>query len=221
MRFRLKGGEGLTLAALFLFALVLMVVPLVLLLRMGLMEEGRPSLTPILAALDSRSVPRALWNSLESAGASALLSLVAGTLVALLVGLSDLRGKAVFTFLTLIPMMIPPHVTAIAWIQALGPASPVLNALGVAPEIGSTHPLYSAAGVMLLLTLQHAPLVFLVVLAALRALPREMSEAARLAGARPLRLRRPLPPRPTRPRSRPRPASRRRRPRTMRSTCAK
>ncbi|MBL4557249.1 MAG: ABC transporter permease subunit [Rhodobacteraceae bacterium] len=39
-----------------------------------------------------------------------------------------------------------------------------------------------------LLTLQHMPLVLLVVLAALRALPREMAEAARLAGAGPARL---------------------------------
>ncbi|MCA2011567.1 iron ABC transporter permease [Cereibacter sphaeroides] len=188
MRFRLKGGEGLTLAALFLFALVLMVVPLALLLRMGLLAEGRPSLAPILSALDSRSVPRALWHSLESAGASALLSLVAGTLVALLVGLTDLRGKAVFTFLTLIPMMIPPHVTAIAWTQAMGPSSPLLGMLGLAPAPGSPHPLYGRGGVIALLAVQHMPLVFLVVLAALRSLPREMAEAARMAGAGPLRL---------------------------------
>ena len=44
------------------------------------------------------------------------------------------------------------------------------------------------AGVMLLLTFQHTPLVILVVLAALRAIPREMSEAARISGAGPLRL---------------------------------
>ena len=51
----------------------------------------------------------------------------------------------------------------------------------MAPEIGATHPLYSRSGVILLLGVQHAPLVFLVVLAALRSLPREMSDAARVA----------------------------------------
>ena len=137
----------------------------------------------MIAALDSRSVPRALWNSLESAAISAALSLVAGTLVALVVGLTDVRGKAVFTFLILIPMMIPPHVTAIAWVQALGPSSPILNSIGLAPPPGSPHPLYGRNGVIALLGVQHMPLVFLVVLAALRALPREMSDAARVAGA--------------------------------------
>jgi len=181
-------GEGLILAALLILALGLFVFPLGLLARVGVMAEGAPSLAPLLEALASRSVQRALWHSLESAAVSACGALVIGTVMAMAIGMTDIRAKGVFVFVLLLPMMIPPHVTAIAWIQALGPASPVLNALGVAPEIGSTHPLYSAAGVMLLLTLQHAPLVFLVVLAALRALPREMSEAARLAGARPLRL---------------------------------
>ena len=182
------GGAGVTLAALVLFAGVLMVLPLALLLGAGLMADGAPSLAPLRDALDSRSVPRALWNSLESAAISAALSLVAGTAIALLVGLTDLRGKAALTFLVLIPMMIPPHVTAIAWTQAMGPSSPLLGTLGLAPPPGSPHPLYGRGGVIALLAVQHMPLVFLVVLAALRTLPREMAEAARISGARPRRL---------------------------------
>lgn len=177
------GGEGLTLAALCLFAVGLMVVPLFLLLRMGLWAEGAPTLAPILDALSQRSIPRALWNSVESAGISAALALVVGLGVALLIGLTDLCGKSVFTFLVLVPMMIPPHVTAIAWTQALGPSSPLLGALGLAPAPGTPHPLYGRGGVIALLSVQHMPLVFLVVLAALRSLPREMAEAARVAGA--------------------------------------
>jgi iron(III) transport system permease protein len=182
------GGAGATLAALVLFAGALMVVPLAQLLVSGLMSDGAPSLAPMLDALGGRSVPRALWNSLESAAISAALSLVAGTAIALLVGLTDLRGKAVLTFLVLIPMMIPPHVTAIAWTQAMGPSSPLLGTLGLAPPPGSPHPLYGRGGVIALLAVQHMPLVFLVLLAALRTLPREMAEAARISGAGPRRL---------------------------------
>lgn len=178
----------MALAALLLFAGVLMVLPLALLLGAGLMADGTLSLEPMRAALDSRSVPRALWNSIESAAISAVLALAIGTAIALLVGLTDLRGKALVTFLVLIPMMIPPHVTAIAWTQAMGPSSPLLGTLGLAPPPGSPHPLYGRGGVIALLAVQHMPLVFLVVLAALRTLPREMSEAARIAGAGPRRL---------------------------------
>ncbi len=177
-------GEGLTLAALICFGLVLFVFPLTLLLKVAIGDGPGP----ILNALDSRSVPRALWNSLESSLISAALALVGGTAAALVIGLTDVRRKGVYTFLLLVPMMIPPHVTAIAWIQALGPSSALLQTLGIAPELGSTHPLYSREGVILLLGVQHAPLVFLVVLAALRSLPRELSDAARVSGARPGRM---------------------------------
>jgi iron(III) transport system permease protein len=184
MQRRLIGGEGLTLAALACFGLVLFVFPLALLGRVALGD----GVGPFLDAAQSRSVSRALWNSLESGLASAALALVGGALAALTLGLTDVRRKGLYTFLLLIPMMIPPHVTAIAWIQALGPSSALLQSLGMAPELGSTHPLYSRGGVTLLLAIQHAPLVFLVVLAALRSLPREMSDAARVAGARPWRM---------------------------------
>ncbi|QBF31083.1 iron ABC transporter permease [Thalassococcus sp. S3] len=184
----LRSGEGLTLAVLIVIALWLFVFPLGLLARVGLTDDGAFSLGPVLDALDSRSVPRALWASLESSALSALISLIAGTAAALMIGLTDVRGKAVITFLLLIPMMIPPHVTAIAWVQAMGPSSPILKTLGIAPEIGSTHPLYSREGVIFLLGIQHMPMVFLVVLAALRSLPRELSDAARIAGAGSARL---------------------------------
>ena len=179
----MRSGEGLTLAALILFALSLFVFPLALLTRVGLTDGEGFSLGPAIEMLSQGSVPRALWRSLESAGVSAILSLVTGTAIALLVGLTDIRGRAIITFLLLIPMMIPPHVTAIAWVQAMGPSSPVLNTIGLAPPPGSPHPLYGRGGVIALLAVQNIPLVFLVVLAALRALPREMSDAARVSGA--------------------------------------
>ncbi len=179
----LRSGEGITLAALCIFALALFVFPLGLLARVGLSDGSGFSLGPAIEMLSGGSVPRALWRSLESAGISAAISLVVGATVAIVIGLTDTRAKAVLTFLLLIPMMIPPHVTAIAWVQAMGPSSPVLNTLGLAPPPGSPHPLYGRGGVIALLAVQNTPLVFLVVLAALRTLPREMSDAARTAGA--------------------------------------
>ena len=185
---KLLRGEPLALAALVVFAAALFVLPLALLARVGLTDAGTFSVAPLAEALQSSSVRRALSNSLESATISALLATVIGTTIALLVGLTDVRWKGGVVFALLLPMMIPPHVTAISWIQALGPSSPVLRTFGLAPPPGSPNPLYTPGGVAALLTLQHMPLVLLLVLAALRALPREMAEAARLAGARPARL---------------------------------
>ncbi|MBL4557250.1 MAG: hypothetical protein JKP98_09400 [Rhodobacteraceae bacterium] len=146
MRPRLLRGEVLTLAALAVVAVALFVVPLVLLARVGLTDGDGFSLVPLAEALDSRSVRRALWNSIESASLSALFATAIGTAMALLIGLTDVRAKGAVVFALLLPMMIPPHVTAIAWIQALGPSSPVLRTAGLAPPPGSPNPLYSPAG---------------------------------------------------------------------------
>lgn len=180
---RRRGGEAATLAALALVVTVVCGLPLLLLFAVGLAPAGELTAGPFFEALASRSVQGALWRSLESSLLSALLATVLGTALALAVGLTDIRAKPALVFLLLLPMMIPPHVTAIAWIQALGPASPVLRWLGAAPELGSSHPIQSRGGLILLLALQHLPMVFLVVRAALRGFPRELSDAARVCGA--------------------------------------
>ncbi|MCI4665282.1 MAG: iron ABC transporter permease [Neomegalonema sp.] len=169
-----------------ILALTLIAAPLLLLAKTGLFKDGSVSFELLAQTVSSRSVQRALWNSLESSLLSAVFATLIGAGAALAIGLTDVRMKGALVFLLLAPMMVPPHVTAIAWIQALGPGSPVLKPLGLAPALGAPHPLYGRFGVVLLLSIQHAPLVFLTVRAALRSVPAEMSDAARLAGARPL-----------------------------------
>jgi len=181
------GGERLALAALMCFGVTLFGVPLWLLFAQGVGGTGTPSFTPFAEALESRAVRRALINSLDSASISALIALVLGVALALALALTDVRGKRILVFLILLPMMIPPHVTAIAWTQTFGPSSPVLGLLGLAPAPGTPNPLYSRGGVIALLALQHTPLAFLLTLTAIRALPREMIDAARVSGAGPVR----------------------------------
>ncbi|MEM8664346.1 MAG: iron ABC transporter permease [Pseudomonadota bacterium] len=182
------GGEGFVFVALLLFAALLFALPFARLLAVGVLSSGTFDLAGLTEALASRSTQRALLNSLDSALFSAVIATMIGAGLALVIGLTDVRAKGPLIFAILLPMMIPPHVTAISWIQALGPSSPLLRTLGIAPEIGSTHPLYSREGVILLLSIQHSPLVFLTVRAALRAQPRELAEAARIAGASVLRV---------------------------------
>lgn len=179
----LLDGGRIALAVLVVCISLVCGLPLLLLFKVGLAANGVFDVGPLVEAITSRPVLRALWNSIESSALSALFATLVGAALALVVGLTDIRRKGLIVFLVLLPMMIPPHVTAIAWIQALGPASPVLRWLGIAPEMGSAHPLYSLQGLVLLLTLQHSPLVFLLVRAALRAFPRELSDAARVSGA--------------------------------------
>ncbi|QUS37034.1 ABC transporter permease [Falsirhodobacter algicola] len=126
----------------------------------------------------------ALRHSLVTAGAGTLISLVIGSAFAFVVALTDIRAKGALVFCLMIPMMIPPQITALAWMQMMGPSSVLLGMLGLAPPLGSPQPLHSAWGIALLLGIQHAAIVFLTLRAGLRLIPGDLVEAARVAGAR-------------------------------------
>ncbi len=130
----------------------------------------------------------AIRNTLTTSVGGMVISVLLGAAFAFVVTLTDFRGKGFFSFAFVLPMMIPPQVTALAWVQMSGPASPLLKTLGIAPPLGSPQPLYSLGGIALLLGVQHAPLVFLALKGGLASLPRDSVEAARLAGASPLRV---------------------------------
>lgn len=164
--------------------ILISVLPIVRLAAEGIFVNGVPSLAYFGDVLGSETTWSATAHSLYTAGVGTLISLLLGGAFAFLVALTDIRGKAALVFCFMIPMMIPPQITALAWVQLTGPSSALLNAIGMAPPLGSPQPLYSANGIALLLGIQHASIVFLTLRANLRLLPREQIEAARLAGAR-------------------------------------
>jgi iron(III) transport system permease protein len=71
-------------------------------------------------------------------------------------------------------------------VRAVEPVSS--SCWAVAPALGSRNPLYSPGGIILVLGVQYAPLVFLTLRAGLRTLPQELLEAALAGGAKPLRV---------------------------------
>ncbi|PMS36774.1 iron(III) transport system permease protein [Trinickia symbiotica] len=136
-----------------------------------------------LDVLTEPSTWQALSHSVYTCALGTIVGLLLGGFIAFALTLTDLRAKGIFAFCFVLPMMIPPQVTALAWLQLTGPASPLLKTLGLAPPLGSPQPLYSAGGIALLLGIQYAPMVFLSLRASLVALPADLIEAALLAGA--------------------------------------
>lgn len=132
--------------------------------------------------LDPASI-EAAWNSLESGLASTALALLLGGAMALLLGTSDLPQRRPIGILFALSMLIAPQVTALAFSVMAGPASPLLNALSMAPAAGTPNPLIGRGGVILVLGLHHAPLVTILLLAGLKTIPDELIEAAALCGA--------------------------------------
>jgi iron(III) transport system permease protein len=177
-----RGGAPAALA-LTLTLGVLSVLPLARLALAALAPGGTPDIGRFLSVIGSAAALDAAWNTLAVSALGMLGALAIGAPAAALAALTDMPGRRAIVFLLLLPLMIAPQVTALAWLRAFGPASPLLGALGLAPPPGTPNPLLGMGGVALLFSVQHAPLVFLTLRAALQTLPRDLVEAARASGA--------------------------------------
>lgn len=148
----------------------------------GALATGSAQLTALL----QDDVLEAGLNSLVSAVVSAVLAVLVGTLFAIVLDRTDLPGRGPLRLLALTPLLMPPFVGAIAWLGVLGPASPVnqwWQRLTGAP----LWSIYGGDGVILLLTIHSYPLTMLIVSAALRRIPADLEQAARISGAGPAR----------------------------------
>ncbi|KTR85078.1 iron ABC transporter permease, partial [Leucobacter chromiiresistens] len=134
------------------------------------------------SALGDPDVLEAARNSLVSAALSAVLAVVIGTALALLLERTDLPGRRALRMLALSPMLMPPFVGAIAWLSLLGPSSDV-NTFWSQRFGAPLWNLYGGDGVVFLLTLHSYPIAMMIVTAALRRVPADLEQAARIAGS--------------------------------------
>jgi iron(III) transport system permease protein len=110
--------------------------------------------------------------------------MVLGTLLAFLVIRTDLPGKKTLRTLLVLPYALPSFFAAIAWIQLLGPqgylARLLMHGFGFATVPWS---IYSAGGIVFVLTVHYFILVFITVAGALERMDASLEEAARASGA--------------------------------------
>lgn len=168
--------------------LLLSALPAGGLLKAALAPGGVVDPSHLLSELARPSVARAAWNSLFTSTLAALLSTGLGMAAAIALCCTDMRGKRAFAFLFAMSMLVAPQVVALAFKTLLGPASPVLQALGLAPAPGSPNPMLGLGGIVFALGLHHAPMVMLTLIAGFRGVPRSVIEAAEVDGASPARI---------------------------------
>jgi iron(III) transport system permease protein len=135
-----------------------------------------------LAAVATPVARTALVHSVTMGVASTVLAGLLGTVFAVLLTLSDMPGRRFVAFLFLLLLIVPPQIMAQAWLVLIGPASPLLAPLGLAPGAGS-EPLYGPGGVAFLLAIEQAPIVYLALRASVAAIPADLVEAAQASGA--------------------------------------
>lgn len=172
-------GIGALSGVLWLVAAALVLVPLLAVFVLAV-TGGRFEI------LGEPDMYEASLNSAVSALGSALAAVIVGAGLAILCERTNLAGRRALRLFAFTPMLIPPFVGAIAWVGVAGPTSPV-NMWWRSMFGGNLWSIYGGDGVIVLLAIHSYPLVMLIVTAALRRIPADLEQAARIAGAGPLR----------------------------------
>lgn len=129
---------------------------------------------------------QAAWNTLVFGAASTLVAQAVGVALALLIARTDLPGRRVLGAVATWPILVSHLVLAFGWIIAYGPAGYVTTWLADLTG-GQPWNLYTIGGLSLAAGLSMAPLTYLYCVGAARTVDGSLENAARLAGAGPLR----------------------------------
>lgn len=168
---RRVSGVRLVRLGVWLIVAALFVAPLALVVSLALGGNQFPLLL-------EQGLGEAAANSVVTTVASSAFAVVLGGLVALLLERTDVYGKNALRILLLSPLLIPPFVGAISWLQLFG-NNQGLNAV-FGREIWN---IYGVDGVIFLMTLHSYPVVYVIIAAALRSIPADLELAARISGA--------------------------------------
>ncbi len=166
----------ITIIILALYAVIL-VYPLGRLLKEAVITvDGTFTLDGFRAFFGQHYYVRSIGNSLKVSFAAMLIALLLGVPLAYFYQMYELKGKALLQVLVILCSMSAPFIGAYSWIVLLGRGgifTKMLAAVGI--QFGS---IYGFKGILLVLSLQLFPLVFLYVCGALKNIDNSLLEAS-------------------------------------------
>jgi len=162
------------------FALVL-VWPVLTVVSGGFYVNGRFTVRYLTGVFENPIYAEGLFNSLRIALGSTALATALAVPLAWLAHTFSFRGQRFLTALLLVPMVLPPFVGAIGFMQILGPYGALNAVLGCGPVDWFGQSRY--LGVVLLQSLAFYPIIYLNVAAALANIDPALDEAAQNLGA--------------------------------------
>jgi len=179
-------GRALGMGLIWIFLAVFLVYPLTRIFYDAVTDEaGRLTLANFAAFFGDGFYLRALWKSLALGLMTVAASSVIGIAVAFLLVRYDFRGRALFSYLTLIPIISPPLVGTLGFTFILGRAGSINVLLMDAFDmLKPVNFLYGIHGVVLVETLHLFPMITLNVVDALGKIDPALEEAAESVGAR-------------------------------------
>ena len=147
----------------------------------GFWVDGRFTLRYLVGVFENPIYLEGLLNSLKIAVGTTGLALLVALPLAWIAHQFEFRGKAVWSSLVLVPMILPPFVGAIGFQQIFGAYGLVNTLLGLGPRDWLGGGQY--AGVVLLQALALYPILYLNAVAALANIDPAMEEAAANLGS--------------------------------------
>ena len=142
---------------------VLVVYPLWKIMVQAFLFDGMLSFESIHQTWSNPSNQLALRRSLTVSSYATLFSVTLGVFLAWVVTRTNIPHAGLVKSLLMTPMLIPPFVGAIAWVQLLGPVGYVNKFLMWIT--GSEDPIfyiYGPVGIIIVMALHSYPMVFLV-----------------------------------------------------------
>lgn len=127
---------------------------------------------------------RMMLNSLEFAFGSAAFALVTGTALAYVQVRTNVPFKGLLFAASMVPLIVPGILYAAAWIFLGDPSIGLMNTLFFKPLLGvSPINVFSVWGMVWVQGLHLAPVAFLLMVAAFRAMDPSLEESAAMSGA--------------------------------------
>ncbi len=157
---------------------VFLVAPLFQLVRSSvIMDDGTFTLQYFAEFFSKEYYYGTLFNSFKVSAAVTVVSLTLGTLFAYFYNLFDMKGKGLLQTLAILCCMSPPFIGAYSWIQMFGRGGMFTKLLR--SLLGFRFPdIYGFGGIVIVITSQLFPLVFLYITGALKNIDNSLIEAS-------------------------------------------
>lgn len=148
---------------------------------------GQISLSNYVDLLTSPKFHRVIGNTLLFATLTTVLSVLIGTTLAVLLGRTDVPGRKFLGSMVLWPLYLSPLVISFGWIIMYGPAGYMTMLFRTMTGI-QPWSLYTIAGIAIVATVAEVPTAYLYCSSSASAADPTLEDAARVAGASPLRI---------------------------------
>jgi iron(III) transport system permease protein len=149
------------------------------------MRAGRFTLANFFTLFSDPDNLQAISNTVVSSGLATILALLIGITLAWITSRTDMPARTFFDNAFVLPYYLSPFIGAIAWTLLANPRIGFINNFFTEVLAFDSAPLnvYTVGGLVFVMALYYAPIVFLFVAGALRSMDPALEEASRIHGA--------------------------------------